>query len=346
MKCSETVILLGVATLLLATSLCCCTSEPTRRVQERSFKVSTETISNSDILNTLEYVGLIEDNSSVALSFNSIGTIEKINIEEGQRISKGQLLAMLDPTSAKNIFDAAESSLKQAKDAYKRLKSIYDNGSLPEIQMVEIESKLQQAQSAYNIAKKNLNDCSLYSPINGVVGKKLAEAGENAVIGKPVVTLIDISSVKVRFSVPENEISAIPVNSPATVTVSALGNKKFYGSHIEKSVLANAVSHTYPARLSLLNPDRDLLPGMVCKVEVSLSNTIRNIVVPIGVIQASSDGRKFVWGEQEGKAKRLYVETGEARGNGVEIKSGLAPGDRIVTEGYHKISEGDKITEK
>jgi membrane fusion protein, multidrug efflux system len=338
--------LLHGATLLLLFAMFGCASDPLGQKHERLFKTKIETISESDILSKLEYVGMAEGNSSVALSFNSIGIIEKINVEEGQRVSKGQLLAKLDPTSAQNIFNAAESSLKQAKDAYTRLKSIYDNGSLPEIQMVDIEAKLQQAQSACNIAKKSLDDCSLYSPINGVVGKKLAEAGENAVIGKPVLTLVDISSVKVKFSVPENEIPAIPANSPSTVTVSALGGKKFYGSGIEKGVLANAVSHTYPTRVSLPNPDHDLLPGMVCKVEVSLSNTVQSIVVPIGVVQASSDGRKFVWGEQEGKAKRLYVETGEARGNGVEIKSGLAPGNRIVTEGYQKISEGDKITGK
>jgi len=346
MKYMVSVNSLPVVIVFLSAALCCCTSKTTQQQEKSAVNVKIKTVAESDAMNTLNYVGVIEEKSSVALSFSSIGTIERIFVSEGQHVTKDQLLARLDPTSAQNMFDAAGSTLKQAQDAYDRLKSIYDNSSLPEIQMVDMETKLKQAQSAYNIAKKNLEDCSLYAPVSGIIGKKMAEAGENTVIGMSVITIMDISSVKVRFSVPESEISTIPADSKSTISVTALGDKKYYGKGVGKNVLANAVSHTYPAHINLSNPRMELLPGMICTVKIKAKNKSQGIVIPIGIVQTTADGRKFVWGDEGGIAKRLFVTTGIAKGNGVEIESGLSAGDRIITEGYQKISEGDKINGK
>lgn len=306
--------------------------------------VKTETVRESDNMDIFSYTGTVEDISSVALSFSSLGTIERILVSEGDFVSKGQLVASLDPTSAQNVFDAANSALEQAKDGYERLSSIHEKGSLPDVQMVDIETRLNQAQSAYNIARKNLDDCSLYAPINGVVGRRMAEAGENTVIGKAVLTLMDISSVKVSFSVPENEIALIPSDCESVITVSALGDKQFQGKRVDKNVVANPVSHTYRASVTLPNPRRELLPGMVCRIDLRTGSNDSAIVIPINVVMASADGRRFVWCDDNGTARRRFITTGSVRSNGVEVMEGLSAGDRIVTEGWHKISDGDKIS--
>lgn len=337
---------LSAAVLIVAAVLPGCTqSSPVSR-EEGPVSVKTLTVSVSDEINNMGYVGMVEDNSTVALSFSTIGTIEKILVSEGRNVRKGELLARLDATSAKNLLDAAESSLQQAKDAHRRLKSIYDAGSLPEIQMVDMDTKLQQAQSQYNIAKKNLDDCSLYAPVSGVIGRKLAEAGENTIPGKQVLTIADISSVKIRFSVPEGEISRISKSCKITVRVAAAGDKLYYGTDPEKGVVANAVSHTYPVMVTVNNADRELLPGMVCSVEINAGTDSRTIVIPLAAVRNTSDGGKFVWIEKNGTAGRKSVVTGMARGNGIEIVSGLEEGDRVVTDGFGKISEGDKIISK
>jgi len=333
----------GAALVLSFAVLSGCNNIPQPKSNDRSIKVRIETVEESNEADILSYVGTIEEKSSTALSFSTLGTIEKIFVSEGEYVSRGQLLASLNPASAQSMFDAAEAALNQARDAYERLSSVHDNGSLPEIQMVDIETKLQQAQSSYNIARKNLENCSLYAPSSGVVGNKMAEAGEYSVVGKAILIILDISSVKARFSVPENEISVIASDCRSSIAVSALGGKKFGGKKIEKSVAANPISHSYPAYIILPNPQKELLPGMVCTVELSPDIKPAGIVIPIGIIQTISDGQKFVWCDEGGIAKRIYVTTGSAKNNGVEITSGLSAGDRIVTEGYQKISEGDKI---
>lgn len=334
------------AFLIFFAELYGCTDKTQSKKNDSAVSVKIETVKESNVANTLDYVGMIEENSSTGLSFSTMGTIEKIYVSEGDYVSVGKLLAKLDPASAQSMLDAADALLKQAQDAYDRLKSVHDKGSLTEIQMVDIETKLQQAQSSYDIAKKNLGNCSLHAPVSGVVGKRMAEAGEYAVIGKTVLTILDISSVKVRVSVPENEISAIDSDCKSTITISALSNKRFKGKKIGKSVMANSISHTYPVYIDLSNPQKELLPGMVCKVELTPDKKCQSIVVPIGIIQTMADGQKFVWSDKGGIAKRTFVTTGLAKGNGVEITSGLSAGDLIISEGYQKISEDDKINVK
>ena len=314
------------------------------KANDQAMKVKIETVEESNVASILNYVGTIEEKTSTALSVSSLGTLEKIYVSEGDQVTRGQLLAKLDPSLAQSMLDAAEATLKQAQDGYDRLKSIHDKGSLPEIQWIDIETKLQQAQSSYNIAKENLDNCYLYAPVSGIVGKKLAEAGEYSIAGKAILTILDIRSVKVRFSVPENEISAIPSDCKSTTIVTALNNKKFKGENLVKSVSSNLISHAYPVNIILPNPKKELLPGMVCMVELHPDIKSMGVVIPINIIQVNADGQKFVWCEKGGVAKRIFVTTGEAKGNGVEIISGLSAGDRIITEGYQKVSEDEKIS--
>lgn len=326
------------------TTLPGCNSQSSQPPENPPIIVKTETVTESDQMNILSYAGVVEDISSVALSFPVPGTVEKVFVSEGEKVQKGRLVAKLDTLSAQSVFNAAGSSLKQAKDGYERLRSIYEKGSLPDVQMVDIETKLNQAQSTYDIAQRNLENCSLYAPISGVVGKRMTEAGENALPGKTIITLMDISSVKVSFSVPENEISRIPSDCESVISVSALDGRQFKARRVEKNIIANQISHTYPASITLPNPRRELLPGMVCRVDLNAGNEGSAIVIPIEVVMTSADGRKFVWCDENGTASRRFIATGNLKGNGVEVKEGLSAGERIVTEGFHKISEGDKIS--
>ena len=126
-------------------------------------------------------------------------------------------------------------------------------------------------------ARKNLDDCKLYAPFTGVIGKRQAAAGETVLPGVPAMTLLRIGMVKVRFPVPEQEIARLGTDSRLRITVAALGDRAFPAGKIEKGAVANPATHTYDVRATLSNADGELLPGMVCRVEAS----------PAGAAQAS-----------------------------------------------------------
>ena len=173
------------AALLLAAG---CSSPKKNRTVD-PLRVETIVAAPSADVGAAVYVGAIEEESSAALSFPVAGTVARTFADEGRRVGKGLLLAELDPTSARRTFEAAEAALNQAKDACARLKQLYDAESLPEIKWVEAQTRLRQAEAAFGIAKKNLEDCSLYAPFSGVVGQRRISAGETALPGVPVLAL-------------------------------------------------------------------------------------------------------------------------------------------------------------
>lgn len=305
-------------------------------------RVETLVLSPSSAVSQRGYVGVIEEEQSAALSFPLGGTVAGIGFDEGQQVRQGDLLARLDPTSAQQSYEAAAAALGQARDACERLEKLYDNNSLPEIQWVDAQTKLRQAESAFGIAEKNLGDCELRAPFSGVVGARMATVGETALPGVPVITLLQIGRVKVRFAVPEGEIAALRADDGIEVCVAALGDRVFSAGRIEKGAKADAVAHTYDALAVIDNPAGELLPGMVCRVVVA-SSADDALVVPVGAVQQAGDGRRFVWTVRGDSAVRTTVETGRMTGDGIEIVSGAAAGDRIVTGGMQKIGEGSKV---
>ena len=313
---------------------------------EKIIPVKVMEIAVSEVGSVRNYVGTVEESIAVSLAFSIMGTVEQVHISEGQRVSKGQLLATLNAATAENSYKMMLAKEQQAQDAYDRLVKVHANGSLPDIKFVEVETGLQQVKSMTAIAKKNLDDCRLYAPRNGVIASCDMETGSSVMPGVSVCKLIDIEKVNVKISVSENEIGKIVEGQSAKVEVPALDNAVFLGKIEMKGVVANAVSHTYEAKIGINNPQVQLKPGMVCKVSLANVTKTAEIVVPNRTIQITTDGRHYVWIADNHVAKRRFVKTGGLNDKGIIIVEGLSQGDNLIIEGFQKISEGMKIEVK
>ena len=309
-------------------------------------RVMTEIVSADGLQGDQTYVGIVEEREGTAVSFTGMGVVKRMLVNEGQSVGRGQLIAEMDDTQSRNLLAGAEAQMTQANDALERYKMLHDNGSLPEVQWVEIQSKVAQAKSQLEIAKKNLADCRLVAPVSGIVGSKMIKAGETALPSQAVVTILDISSVKVKVSIPEAEIGSITATTPTRIKVDA-ANKEVSGGHIEKGVQADALTHTYDIRINVQNSDRKLLPGMVASVSIGSEKTevkSEKLMLPVTAIQKRADGSLFVWTvAKDSTAHRTAVTIGRTYGNRVVISNGLGHSDRVVTEGYQKLSEGSHV---
>lgn len=294
---------------------------------------------------TLNYSGTAEPTLTVPLSFQLPGTVEKIYVDEGDLVKKGQLLAEIDKSSYQSSYNAALAMQQQAKDAYNRFEKVHRNGSLPEIQWEEVKSKLEQANSAAKIAKKNLENCSITSPENGIIGRRAIETGANATPGVPVFDVISIADIYVRISVPENEINKIRKGQVAQVTFPALGEKVFEAVTEKVGVEANRVSRTYEVKLRIKNTNREIKPGMACNIELPLGEAPGMLLVPVKAVMKDEGGANYVFlaDKQAQKAKRVNVQTNGIINNQLAVLSGVNPGDLLVVEGQHKLSDGMEI---
>ena len=296
------------------------------------------------------YSGTVEEVSGSSLSFTTGGTIMQLKVKVGDRVSKGQLIASVDPTQVSHSYEMAHATRMQAEDAYRRMKQLHDKGSLPEIKWVEAQSQLQQAVSAESIAKKSLADCNLYAPFSGVISEKYAEVGQNAAPGMPVVKLVTTKALNVKISVPESEMAGIHVRQRARIAVQALDGKQYEGYVIEKGVIADPVSRSYSVKIRVEGTDNALLPGMVSQVSLGKisqaspsQESVAPIVIPAHLVQLADDNSNFVWVDEGGKAVRRSIVCGEYSSNGVVVASGLKNGDRVIVEGQQKVSTGMKV---
>ena len=340
----EIKILLLLAIVIIGSA---CSNKKENRLKAPT-QVKTEVVTAGGQMTNESYVGIVEENEATAVSFTGMGVVKRMLVREGQAVGRGQLLALMDDTQARNLLTGAEAQMAQAEDALQRYGMLHNAGSLPEVQWVEIQSKVAQARSQLAVAKKNLADCRLVAPVSGIIGRQQVKAGETAVPSQAVVTILDVSRVKVKVSVPEAEMNAITPHTPSMIIVEAAG-KKVSGGRIEKGVVADAMTHTYDIRINVPNGDRKLLPGMVAQVKLQPTPTPSPregslTTLPITSVQRRPDGSLFVWTvDNQKKAHRTAVTIGASQGNRISIMSGVTAGQRVVTEGYQKLSEGTEV---
>ena len=290
------------------------------------------------------YVGVAEESFALSLSFSLSGTVERILVSEGQRVSKGQLLAELNSATVQNAYDITQATLRQAQDAYDRISTLHKKGSVTDIQFVEVETGLRQAKSMDAISRKNLEDTKLYAPAAGIIAKRSVEEGANVMPGVSAFKLVSIDEIDLKVPIPEAEIGSISLGQWALVRVPALNDEEYRGRVDKKGVEANAISHTYDIRIRMKNPQAKLMPGMVGKVSLQSEAGSEQIIVPNRIIQITHDGKHFLWLADGSTAKRQFVTVGSLAADGVIIAEGLKTGDRVIVDGYSKVSEGMKIS--
>ena len=335
-------LVLSVAALLLPS----CGGDHKDKGRTETAKVAIVTVGGGEYSSDNSYVGTVDGSNATILSFETGGNITRLLVGEGDHVRRGQLLGTVSPTTLQDSHYATAVTLEQARDAYQRMKKLHDEGVISEIKWVEVETKLRQAEAAERISREQLSHTSLYAPYDGVITAKVVERGMNVLPNQPIYKLAKITAVDVNFSVPEREITDIAVGSKAQISVDALGGRTYEGTVTDKGVVADNVSHTYNVRLSVQNADGKLLPGMACAVSHGVRNSSSPIVIPMNCVELDTDNTRFVWVVSGGKAHRRNITVGDFAAGGIQVIDGLRVGDRLITDGAQKVSEGMKVAEQ
>ena len=342
---SATLKLIGVILTISIASISSCTNNNTKphaalnSANNAVIRVEVIKVKSAADNDKLSYSGTTTPVVTTPLSFLLPSSVVAIHAEEGDVVKKGQLLAELNSTSYTNAHNATLASEQQAQDAYNRLKTIHDKGSLPEIQWEEIKAKLVQAKSANQIALQNLSNCKLKAPSDGIIGVRNIEIGTNSIPGNPVFNLVSLHEVYVKVSIPENEISQIKRNQSTSIKIPALGGQSFNGKVEKIGVLANPISKTYEIKIRIPNPQMNIKPGMGCDVIVDTEPTEELLAVPYQSVIKDEKGQTFVYTvlPKSNTVTKQPVKLGSFSNNSIEVLSGLSQGDLVVSSGQHKL---------
>ena len=337
-------------TLLVALPMsfvACQQQQPAQAVQAEPVRVQVRASGSLPGAESIEYSGTVEAKTSTTLSFSVAGTVRQVLVEQGQRVHKGQLLAVVDLAAIGDNYQMALARQRQAQDMYNRIKPVVEAGSLPAVKLIEARESLNQANSAVRAAGVTVGDTKLVAPADGVIGQRLVEPGQVAAPGVPVFQLLDVNSVYVRVAVPESEIDQVKLGQTAQVKVAARAAAPLTGKVSEVGVVADPMARTYAVKVALPRGTKGLLPGMVSTVNLRAATgaNTASIVVPNQALQVDENGRSFVYVATSGhKAARRQVSTGQLNKNGITVTSGLSAQDQLIVSGYQRLSDGATIT--
>lgn len=324
---------------LMVGTLCCGCSTILHKENYKvaPVNVKVQVIDTNSYISTHTYVGVVKETKKVPMSFNLGGTIEALYVQNGMYVKKGQRLVRIDSVNRGNVYRSAKAQYDQALDGFERAKKVYDQGGLPEVQFVDIKTKLSEAKSLFSTAQKELKNTVLYAPCDGVISDCDIEVGQNVVLSETVLNVLDIHEMYVNFAVPEQDISKVKVGDPLRVDVTAVGSS-YSAKVVEKDYSANVISHTYRLKGLLKGVPSDVMPGMLCKVQ--FTNTAhRGFIIPGHCVQTTTDGLN-TWVIEDGRAMKRTIVSGAYSNEGIFITDGLHKGDTVVIEGDQKLYKG------
>lgn len=332
------------ALLLISAALASCTSGTDRRQTESKTPVNVGVLVASEGQSQTSdcYVGQVRASRSVVLTALHMGNLAVLNVSQGSYVKEGQILAEIDSKNVNTAYQISKATLKQAEDGYRRVRQVYESGTVPDVKMVEIETQLAKARATAESSELSMDECKVKAPFSGIVSDVMTDVGLDVSLGAPLIKLVDISTVGISITVPEGEIGILQIGQQAIVDVPALGIKGLKAEITSKGVVASSLSHSYECILKLNEPIKTLMPGMVTKVHVVNNCTDNGVYIPASAVETDVDGR-FVWTVEEGTVRKTFVEVGGYMGKGVKIVSGIDAGDQIIVQGSAKVSTGMKV---
>ena len=265
------------------------------------------------------------------------GRITKINVEIGDFVKEGQVLAEID----KAQLLQAQLQLQNQEVELQRLKSLYEEGGLS-------QSDYDAIQLQYNVLKTQVDNLientTLRSPINGVVSARNYDVGDMYAMSMPIFTVEQIVPVKLLIGVSETDYSKVKKGDSVTVTADAIPDKIFYGKVNRIYPTVDPATRTFTVEVKIDNSYRTLRPGMFARATVNFGSN-NNVVIPdVAVVKQQGSGERFVYVlNEDNTVTYKKVVLGRRMGAEYEVLEGLQDGDKIVIGGQIRLKDGVKV---
>jgi len=332
-------------------------SKPQTVISEER-QVEAMTVTPRSIIYTFSAVGSLKSPENVVISPKKAGIIAKILVKEGDRVKKGQVLVQLDDVDARLEVERAEARLREAealvennRNTIARYQKLFETMVIPQQTFDDLllkikvdEAKFDLAKAELNLAKQNLLDHRLVSPIEGVINLKIASLGEHVNVAPKdeILTIVQMDPLELEFYVPENWVGKIRLGSKVQFTVKAFSEERFSASLQFISPTADPSTRNVKMKAMVQNPHYRLKPGFFAEVTVQTGRNPTALVIPESAL--FSEGGKFVaFVVKKGVARLKEVETGLRFEGKVEILKGIEKGEQVITAGQEQLKEGMKV---
>jgi len=294
---------------------------------------------------TLDFPGTLRPVQGVLIRAELPGVIKNIPVENGAAVKKGDLLVEYDVTPELAELAAAEARLRLAKVNLERAQDLLARRTVAQSEFDAAKSSYDEAISTVTNLNAILARKMIRAPFDGVVGIREVNPGQRVAAGDALMPLQDNDPVYVEFDVPQTRLAKLATGLPLRVTTDGLAEPAM-GEITVINPVVDEVTRTARVQGTLANPDGVLRPGQFVRVSAVLPARNDVVTVPISALLNEAYGSSvFVIEEDGGKlhARQRFVKPGRQRGDFIAIEKGLSPGDRVVSAGAFKLTNGATV---
>jgi len=345
---------------------------------QASVPVEVATASQQSITANYSGTATLEAVGDAQVVAKTSGIVLQLLVEEGMHVQKGQLLARLDDDTARNKLAQASATLKKAQASYDKADKGFALKITPKADYDSTKYDLEAQTAIVEGAQLDLSYTRIVAPISGVIAKRSVKLGNLVQVNQSLFQIVDLDPLQAVLNVPERDLDTLKAGQPVRMNVDALSNKAFGGSIARIAPVVDAASGTFRVTCEFRDSTQTLKPGMFGRIEVTYDQRHNALVVPRNAI-VEEDGENSVYviepapakpakddkdkagDKAKGKsgeavaaeaakpalpgfvAKRRVVKTGYAEGDRIEIRDGLADGERVITIGRNAVREGTEV---
>ncbi len=355
-----------ICSLVALGSMGCSKDKRTEQMEAvTAVPVAVAEVARGDISKVVSLTGDIEPWRQVNIVPDLPGKVAKIYVKEGDRVRQGQLLAELDTRTARLQLQQAEAGLAvaqanfhSASKDWKRMQDLHQKRTVSPQQYEKAQlayeaarAQLQQAEAALKMTRHQLEVSVMKAPFAGVIAGKNINEGEYinpAMSGmgpgaSSVVTLMDLSRVKIKVNVSEKDMASVRIGQKARITVDAYPEEVFIGEVSNVGPVADPMTRSFAVEITVANPQMKLRAGMFARVEIFTARREEVLLIPTDAVVAEKTGT-CVFVLEGGKVRRRPVQLGLKQGLTVEVVNGLREGEKVVTVGKEMLQDGATVT--
>jgi RND family efflux transporter MFP subunit len=298
---------------------------------------------------TIEVQANVKTRQNLDLYPEYNGKLVSIYVKEGQSVKKGALLAKIDDAGLKEQLDQIELQLNLAETTFERTERLWNQKIGSEMMYLEAKTRYEAQKKQLAQMRRQLAKTKIYAPFNGTIDQVFANQGANVAPGvTPILRIVNLNSMYVEADVPENYLTSVTKGSKAVVEIPVLGQSQITsirqtGSYIQPS------NRTFRVEAPLDNPNGDIKPNLVAKLNVIDYTNPEALMVPRRILRQNAEGVYFVFalsnseGENSYAAEQRFVELGKSKNEMIEITQGISQGDLLIDEGVSLLEPNQKV---
>lgn len=277
------------------------------------------------------------------------GYLEKIPVDIGDKVRKGQVLAVINYQDLQNQYDQAKANFEYASIQYERAKKLIAKQLIAQNDLDTAKTQYDVTLALKNLAALNLSYATITAPFSGYIANRYVDPGvlipgsTQMVPATPLLVLVDINTVKIMVNIPERDVENIRAGMPVTAVADAYNDKVFKGTITRAAAALDPATRTLAVEVDIPNPQHLLKPGMFSRVNIVTEEHKDVLAVPVSAL-LSMDGTKNLYVIKNGIADFVPVEEGIESEGMVEIKKGIGQSDAVVVQGEETLHEGESVT--